>query len=221
MGLSHRVVSIPCNQKTGGYWKADRVSIMVRGCRVVVLPATPPLLVCWCRGSSGLCRVSSSPPLRCRRCETPAAPASLCVFCSQSRCRMRPSQLPGKHKDDKILLLFSFSCCFFFAHSLLPSYRHALINPWGLGLQQQVYTHKRTSIGDSSALLSLLSSSSSFFHHRLQFLKLFILFFLWQSSCFFLAFVATVTVSEWALKSSSGKIINFYAASLPDWTTLD
>jgi hypothetical protein len=128
---------------------------------------------------------------------------------------MRPSQLPAKHKDDKILLLFA-SSCFFFAHSLLPSHRHALINPWGASIATTgTHTHKRTSIGDSSTLVSLLSSSSSFFHHRLQFLQLFFLFFLWQSSCFFLAFVATLTVSEWALKSSSGKIIKFYAASQP------
>ncbi len=58
----NRVLSIPCNQTTGGHWKWGRVSIRVRGWRVVVLLATPVLVCCWCRGLFGFCRVSSFLP---------------------------------------------------------------------------------------------------------------------------------------------------------------
>lgn len=121
----------------------------------------------------------------------------LCVFCSQSRCRMRPSQLPGKHKDDKILLLFLLLLLLLLC-SLSPPLTSTCSYKSLRSLDcNNRYTHTKERLSATHQLSSLFS------HHHPHFsiivynsFSFFFLFFLWQSSCFFLAFVATVTVSE-------------------------
>ncbi len=174
-----------------------RVSIMVRGCRVVGAVATP-LLVCWCRGSFGVCRVSSFPSV------VVAAKPLLHLRLSASFARkVVVACVHGNFPGNTRMIRISSSscccccCCFFFAHSLLPSHRHALINPggaWiattGIHTQKNVYRRLISSPLSSLIIILIFPSSctipSAFFLILLVAVKLF-----FSSFC-----VATVTVSE-------------------------